>query len=156
MVKTKIPWTIINQNSEGIASDGAKGSEEHFIRKWSKGDLCQIPAESLVKFSSAITWKVKHIVCMNLVIWLGKFPSKTFMMPPGLLFSDYSKMWEEKKNLRKELLKRILYFGKFWAFPDEKAAKIKRLFLRTVRKGWSLDNSWKKHWGCDYKTSKTN
>lgn len=43
------------------ACEGSKGSEEHFIGNWRKGNPCCVLAKILATLSSAIIWKAEKV-----------------------------------------------------------------------------------------------
>ena len=88
-------------NSSDWAHVHRNRDEEHVIGKWRKGDPCYNVAKNLADLCSSV---VESRTCEWWTILAEEISKQSIKGVTWFLLAAYSKMWEDKDGLKKELL----------------------------------------------------
>ena len=88
-------------NSSDWARTHTKRDEEHVIWKWRRGDPCYNVAKNLADLYSNV---VESRTCEWWTILAEEISKQSITGVTWFLLAAYSKMWEDKDRLKKELL----------------------------------------------------
>lgn len=90
---------------KGHSDEISEGNKKHVIKQWNKGDPCYKVTNNLVELCLCLSVLWKEKLVSSEIGYLAEKNSKSSVEGMvWLLLADYTKMWEERNDVKMKLL----------------------------------------------------